>query len=44
MSQKNEDISEDADWLSLDYLITECICNPAVRNRHLVKLNRCATI
>lgn len=25
MSQRTEDIRADADWLSLDYLISECI-------------------
>jgi hypothetical protein len=44
MSQRTEDIREDADWLSLDYLIAECIWDPSVRNRNSAKLYRCATI
>lgn len=29
MSQRTEDVCLDADWLSLDYLIAECIWDPA---------------
>ena len=29
MSQRSEDIRADADWLSLDYLIADCILDPA---------------
>ena len=29
MSQRTEDIRADADWLSLDYLIANCIWDPA---------------
>jgi len=28
MSQRTQDIRADADWLSLDYLIAECIWDP----------------
>jgi hypothetical protein len=44
MSLRIEDVCLDADWLSLDYLIAEGMWDPAIKNRHSVKLNRCATI
>ena len=44
MSLRIEDVCMDANRLSLDYLIAEGIWDPAVKNRHSVKLNRCATI
>jgi len=38
MSQRTEDICLDADRLSLDYLIAECIWDPAVRKRRSAKI------
>jgi hypothetical protein len=38
MSQRTENIYPDADWLSVDHLIAECIWDPAVRKRHSAKI------
>ncbi len=38
MSQKTENICLDEDWLSVNYLIAECIWDPAVRKRYSAKI------